>query len=268
MRSTRAAIAAGLVIALFVCFGPLRAQSEPDAQVAKITLKSLAAQVATLQQQVQTLQNQLSSTNAQNAFALGQFVTVDKTNTINGLAAPHIIFTGANLHVRSGSGRTSDFTPLGNLVIGYDSDSTGALGLGCSDSVSNIHASRSGSHNLIIGDCHEFIGSGGFVGGFSNRLSSDTAVVSGGRYNHADSFFSSVSGGVCNTAGSTLAATTGCNVSVATGEASSVTGGVGNLASGAWSSVNGGGSNVASGQGSSVGGGLSQTATMTGQNIN
>ena len=48
MGSTRAAIAAGLVIALFVCFGPLRAQSEPDAQVAKITLKSLAAQVATL----------------------------------------------------------------------------------------------------------------------------------------------------------------------------------------------------------------------------
>ena len=215
--------------------------------------------------QVQTLQNQLSSTNAQNAFALGQFVTVDTTNTINGLAAPHIIFTGANLHVRSGSGTTSDNTPLGNLVIGYDSDSESIDDLGCGDSVSNIHANRNGSHNLIIGDCHEFIGSGGFVAGFSNRISNDSVSVSGGRYNDANKVFSSVSGGACNTAGSAPTAT--CDSAIL-GEASSVTGGVGNLVSGTWSSVNGGGSNVASGQGSSVGGGQSQTATMTGQNVN
>ena len=269
MRRIAATTAVGFVIALFVCPGSSGAQSRPDMKMkpAKITLKGLAAQVAALEEQVLILSNQLSSANAQNAFALGQFVTVDKTDTINGLAAPHIIFTGANIHLRSGSGGTFDDTQLGNLVIGYDADSTSAFGLGCSDTVSKIHANRSGSHNLIIGDCHEFIGSGGFVAGFSNRILNDSASVSGGRYNDADNDFSSVSGGICNTAGPTLAATNGCDVAVEIGEAASVTAGVGNLASGTWASVNGGGSNIASGQGSTVGGGQSQHATMTGQDI-
>jgi len=274
MKRIAVTAAAGFLIAIFLCPGSLRAQSQPEAKPAKITLKGLAAQVATLTQTVstlqatvQSLQNQLSSANAQNAFALGQFVTVDKTDTINGLAAPHIIFTGANLHVRSSSGTTSDNTPWGNLVIGYDSDSQSIDGIGCGDSLAKIDANRTGSHNLIIGDCHEFIGSGGFVAGFSNRITNDSASVIGGRYNDANKVFSSVSGGACNTAGSALDSTFICDSDIL-GEASSITGGVGNLASGTWSSVNGGGSNVASGQGSSVGGGQSQSATMTGQNVN
>ncbi len=236
MKLIAVTAAAGFLIAVFLCPGSLHAQSAPNAKGSKVTLGMLAAELATLTQTVstlqttvQSLQNQLSSANAQNAFALGQFVTVDKTNTINGLAAPHIIFTGANLHVLSGSGHTSDSTPLGNLVIGYDFDSSSIMG--CGDSVSNIDANRNGSHNLIIGDCHEFTGSGGFVAGFSNRITNDSVSVSGGRYNDANKIFSSVSGGACNTAGS--APTPTCD-SAFLGEASSVTGGVGNIASGTW----------------------------------
>ena len=272
MKRITITVATGFLIAVFVFPGSPRAQSAPNAKGNKPTLGMLAAEVATLTQTVstlqttvQSLQNQLSSANAQNAFALGQFVTVDTKNTINGLSAPHIIFTGANLHVRSGSGTTFDNTPLGNLVIGYDADSSSSSG-GCSGTVSQIHANRDGSHNLIIGDCHEFIGSGGFVAGFSNRLGNNSASVSGGRFNDAG-LFSSVSGGLCNTAGQPFQ-TLGCDSLIVPGGDASVTGGISNNASGAVSSVNGGGSNVASGQGSSVGGGQSQNATMTGQNIN
>jgi hypothetical protein len=53
---------------------------------------TLQAQVVTLQGQNTALQNTINSANTKNAFALGQFVTVDTTDTINGLAAPHIIF--------------------------------------------------------------------------------------------------------------------------------------------------------------------------------
>ena len=97
--------------------GTVSAQSEVDytASKSKITLKALAAQVATLTQSVNTLQGNvttlqgqlttanstiaslqtlLNSTSAQNVIALGQFVTVDKTDTLNGLKAPHIIFSG------------------------------------------------------------------------------------------------------------------------------------------------------------------------------
>jgi hypothetical protein len=42
---------------------------------------------------------------------------------INGLHGPHAIFEGVNVHVRSGSGQTSDggeLVGLGNLVVGYN----------------------------------------------------------------------------------------------------------------------------------------------------
>src|SRR5258708_1312931 len=156
------------------------------------TLKVLQAEVAVLQGQVTTLQGKvtalqgqnstlqgtvtalktaINSTDAQNAFALGQFVTVDPTDTINGLAGPHIIFTGANLHVRDGSGATNDNggtpTGLGNLVIGYDEAPA-----------SPPAGYRSGSHDLVVGPGHTFNSFGGFVAGDTNAVEGPSASVS------------------------------------------------------------------------------------------
>jgi len=71
------------------------------------------------------------------------FISVEE-GPINGLNGPHIIITGANLHLRSGSQHTVDATNLGNLVIGYNEPRLG------SDT-----SNREGSHNLIIGPQHQ-----------------------------------------------------------------------------------------------------------------
>ena len=63
-----------------------------------------------------------SGTVPPNILALASFVSVDP-NPENGVAGPNIVFTGANVHIVSGSGATTDngnSTGLGNLIIGYD----------------------------------------------------------------------------------------------------------------------------------------------------
>ena len=84
----------------------------------------LANRVAELEAQVEVLS------------AILEFVYVE-TEEMDGLAGPHWIIEGANVHVRSGSGGTSDgcepkipglprypncedLTGLGNLVVGYN----------------------------------------------------------------------------------------------------------------------------------------------------
>jgi peptidoglycan hydrolase CwlO-like protein len=72
-------------------------------------ITTLQAQVTTLQGQVTTLTSQVSSlqttlTAVQNnhALALGRFVSVD-SSAENGLKGPNITFSGANVHIVSGS---------------------------------------------------------------------------------------------------------------------------------------------------------------------
>jgi hypothetical protein len=234
---------------------PVRAQSKPEAKPPKLTLAAVAAQVAALQTQVNSLQNQLSSANAQNALALGQFMIVDTKDTLNGLKPPHIIVTGANIHLRSGSGQTVDNTGLGNLVIGYDEDA-GSLILSNSD----IDKARTGSHNLVVGELHRFTTSGGSVAGKENLISGQNATVTGGHQNTASGEFSSVSGGNQNIASGFFSSVAGGGVNRATADASSVTGGVSNDADGDGSSVSGGEDNVARNKGASVSGGFENQA--------
>ena len=55
-------------------------------------------------------------------FDLAPFVSVDYSS-LNALSGPHIIFEGANIHIRSGSGATNDndtLIGLGNLIVGYN----------------------------------------------------------------------------------------------------------------------------------------------------
>jgi hypothetical protein len=212
-------------------------------QILQQEINQLQTQLAAANAAIQNLQTELSQQNVQNAFDLGNYVTVDTQDpTVNGLKAPNVFFEGANFHVESGSGATVDTTGLGNLVIGYDEDSLNA---------SAIDAARTGSHNLIVGPDHEFTSSGGVVAGFANEVAADYASVVGGEYNLSAAPSTSVSGGNCNVAGSSTPGT--CPGLTQPGEAAV---------------VSGGSSNAASGQASSIGGGATQTATSTDQNVN
>ena len=175
----------------------------------------LAARVAQLEAQVAAMEEIL------------QFVYVEEEE-INGVAGPHWIIEGANVHVRSGSGETSDGCPsippepglcqsltgLGNLIVGYNErrgKSSGPV--------------RVGSHNLIVGDQHAYWSFGGFVAGAGNSVTGPVASVCGGVSNWASGLASSVCGGEGNQA---------------IGVKSSVSGGQGNEAIGDNSSVSGG----------------------------
>jgi hypothetical protein len=118
---------------------------------------------------------------------LANYITINP-NAMNGLAGPHIIFTGANLHVRNGQGGTYfNSTGVGNIIVGYNSIVLGT-------------ETRLGSHNIVIGDAHSYPSMGGFVAGFANRAMGIATSVSGGEFNTADQQMSSVSGGTGNTA--------------------------------------------------------------------
>jgi hypothetical protein len=184
-------------------------------------------------------------------------VTVDPNPEI-GVIGPNIIFSGANIHIVSGSGSTYDngnciggnCIRLGNLIIGYDEDpaSLGRSPLNAGD--------RGGSHNLVIGRGHRFTdaASGGLLAGELNTINKLAASVSGGVENVASGNFASVSGGEGNTASEG-------NGNIAGAIAASVSGGINNTAFGDGSSISGGENNTASGGGASVSGGLNNTAT-------
>ena len=104
--------------------------------------------------------------------------------------------TGANLHIRNGLGRT-DCTDeeeneipdcpngLGNLIVGYNEPRP--------QGEENI---RTGSHNVVVGQEHNFSRFGGLAVGLFHTISGDFATVSGGIGNTASDEFATVSGGV------------------------------------------------------------------------
>lgn len=107
-----------------------------------------------------------------------------------------VFITGANLHLRNGLGSTdcineqSQEIPdcpngLGNLIVGYNEPREPAFG----------EDIRTGSHNMVVGQQHNFSRFGGLVVGLVNTISGDFAVVSGGEGNTASGLASAVSGG-------------------------------------------------------------------------
>jgi hypothetical protein len=200
---------------------------------------SLQKIVSTLQRQIASLERQLATVQSNPALALGPFVSVH-ANSENGVVGPHITFKGANIHIVSGSGFTSDNdnpTGLGNLIIGYD-EPPGDL----------ARTDRMGSQNLVIGRYNRFTQAafGGIVAGELNTISNSEASVTAGATNTASGLQASVSGGGLNRA---------------SGEQTSVSGGVNNTASGGGSSVSGGDGNTATGTQASVSGGTNNNAS-------
>jgi hypothetical protein len=106
---------------------------------------------------------------------------------INGLKGPHVLFTGANVHIRSHRDNTEDCSSgSGNLIIGYNESLT--------------DKPRTGVHNVIVGPGHSYTACGGFVAGLANTAGGSWASVSGGLANTASGGMSSVSGGAGNAA--------------------------------------------------------------------
>ncbi len=207
----------------------------------------------------QNFQNVAAAIDAINAKL--QYVTVE-SNPIDGMMGPHFIITGANVHIRSGSGWTDDNssgfgcnTPgqpacygLGNLVVGYNP-------VGHPDG--DI---RTGSHNIVVGDHQNFLGYGGLIAGWQNQIESHFASVTGGAHNRASESASVVSGGDSNHASGWRSVVSGGKQNLASGSTSAVSGGYQNEASGNVAWVGGGYSNDAVGQFSSVSGGETNDA--------
>ncbi len=97
---------------------------------------------------------------------------------------PTIRFSGVNVQLVSGSGSTNGtVNGLGNLIVGYNRVRTVP---GDTD--------RSGSHNIIVGQCHNYSSYGGLVTGYWNTISGRYSSVGGGLGNTASVDFFNVSG--------------------------------------------------------------------------
>jgi hypothetical protein len=266
------------VAGLFASVAPLPANADDDENSRhghedndkgiRAEIAALKAQVADLQNRVNslqtsntTLQSQLAAVQSNHALLLGPFVNVDPNPEI-GVIGPNIIFSGANIHIASGSGATNDngnATGLGNLIIGYDEDPAASPII----NVPLKPGDRGGSHNLIIGGFNRFTRAafGGVVAGENNSISNEGTVVIAGEVNTASGPLASVSGGESNTASGFLASVTGGLENVASGSFGSVSGGQSNTANGfVGASVAGGEANIASGILATVSGGFRNTA--------
>jgi hypothetical protein len=157
-----------------------------------------------------------------------------------------LYFDGMNVHIRNADGATATANELGNLIVGYNENT--------------VSATRTGSHNLVVGINHEYTSYGGLLGGVENTVSGAWASASGGHGNIASGDYTSVTGGRYNTTGGDYASVTGGRNNAAGGEYSSVSGGALNTASSSDSSISGGQYNTASGSASSVSGGYRNEA--------
>jgi hypothetical protein len=170
-----------------------------------------------------------------------------------------VVITGVNLRLVNGLGRT-DCTGEQDEPIPDCPNGVGNLIVGYNEPREFSENSRTGSHNVVVGQFHNFSRVGGLVVGDFNEISGDFAVVSGGQRNTARGDRSAVSGGLSNTARGGGAIVNGGFVNAAGGFATAVCGGSFNSASGAVSSVSGGQGNEARNDFAAVSGGRHRTA--------
>lgn len=164
------------------------------------------------------------------------------------------ILEGCNVHVRNGEGTTDSINGFGNLIVGYDAPR-------------DEGSDKTGSHNVVVGDNHNYSRYGGAVVGLQNTISGDWASVTGGFDNTASGLHSCVSAGQGNTSTHPFASVSGGWANWASDRHSSVSGGVANRAFGEASSVSGGENNEARHLSSSILGSAGQVTTFEGQTI-
>jgi trimeric autotransporter adhesin len=141
--------------------------------------------------------------------------------------APALVVRGVNLHLQNGLGTTSSSNGVGNIIVGYNTASN------------TREYVRTGSHNLVLGDLHEYGSYGAIVFGHSNKAMGAFAMA-GGSYNQVTATHGMVLGGTQNLASAVGATVTGGSGNQARGEYSTVSGGRENTAVGTRSTVSGG----------------------------
>ena len=185
------------------------------------TVTSLQAQVSALQGQVDTL------------VALLANVSRPDSDTIR--------FSDVNLQIVNGTGSTAGTgNGRGNLIVGYNENT--------------VSASRTGSHNLVVGIDHEYTSYAGLLAGRRNRISGSSSSVMG-YGNEVTANYGSIGGGYENTVSSIYSSASGGRGNTVSAAYASISGGRNNLVSGNYASISGGYHNVASGEYAFVGGG-------------
>lgn len=102
-----------------------------------------------------------------------------------------VYITGANLHIRNGTGATyQQLNGLGNLTVGYNELRSGAGAVN----------TRTGSHNVILGFNQNYSHAGAFMSGGVNSSTNHFASVIGGTGNTSGGLYSVVGGGYDNQA--------------------------------------------------------------------
>jgi hypothetical protein len=281
--------------------------------------RPLTSRVEALDRRVRELESRLAAVANSSVLALGPYISVQTTGQ------PKVVFSGVNVQITNGLGKTDSINGLGNLIVGYDAPqplsqtiqrcSVGTATIMSEDGPGSAldfctavddpgrpgqkgvlgNSQKTGSHNLVVGDCHMYSQYGGVVFGWNNTINYPWATVTGGAENTAAGLHASVSGGSFNLAGGRgtiinghqRASISGGRANWAYGMDASISGGIGNYtgnqhasisggshnsATGAESHVSGGGGwyqagNVASGQGSAILGGQGQQANQPGQTI-
>jgi hypothetical protein len=149
---------------------------------------------------------------------------------------PTVQFSGCNVQIVNGEGKTASVNGEGNLVLGYDEHL-----ILCEPSFSRspckpgekeleVPYEQTGSHDLLLGTANSFTSYGGVVGGEHNLVSGPFASALGGEANTASGEYSATLGGVENTASGVWSVVSGGRLNGAIGPQSSVSGGEGNRA--------------------------------------
>jgi len=207
---------------------------DSDDFVATTPFEELRADHAALKAKHATLQAQYADLASQIAD-LQKLVTGISREKVGGRDT--LRFSGLNLQLVNGTGKTDGRNGLGNLIVGYNA--LPVVG----------DAARTGSHYLVVGDGHGWTSSGGIIGGESNTASGKSASVIGGTFNTASGVGAIVTGGSNNTASGWFSSVSGGTANTASGDPSSswwmgdftaVSGGRGNTAIGVESSILGG----------------------------
>jgi hypothetical protein len=165
--------------------------------------------------------------------------------------ADTLLLTGMNLQVVNGSGSTNSENRVGNVIIGYNLDST----------ANPSSSDKRGSHNLVIGDGHKYTQSSGIVSGHDSYLNNDYSVILGGYGHLVDGASAGVIGGHDSLNQGDFAVIVGGTFNAVDGTSSFVGGGTENSAVQQNSAVVGGSNNEADGLSSFVAGGQNQLTT-------
>jgi uncharacterized coiled-coil protein SlyX len=180
------------------CFVPTaRPQSTSNNGIRQLVTE-LQTEVAQLQVTVQAqattidaLQNKLAEQNQELAQLTATVGSHEEKLRFVSVKDTEMFITGANLNIRDGSGFTSGTpgtTPngLGNLIIGYN------------ECPACPPASRSGSHNLVLGENNRYTSFGGIVASLGNSIAGPYATITGGGHSISSGLFSTVTGGTGN----------------------------------------------------------------------